>query len=525
MLKGLTVTAILLTVQARAEWIESKNRFIVKSDNVSSLVDKIKSAKNGEYIRIENWGDSQFLSIEMPMPLDSSSVVSELKAIEQIEWIAPVRYFEGDPRESLVNDPKIGDQYHHKIIQSENAWKVATGSEEILVAVTDDGFDLNHEDLIDSIAINENEIPGNGVDDDNNGFIDDVRGWDFAENDNNPMSDNSDGAHGTHVAGIVAAAWNNGVGVTGMGPMLKVLPIKFYGGGRWSNEIVLKSYQYAVLRGAKIVNTSYNIDGLATDPVYLAAVDAVYNSGGIVFNSAGNSNAHQSARTKVEKIILVASTQSGSSSSNSKHDLKSSFSNYGKGVDIAAPGNPIFSLGRGNKYMDMSGTSMASPVAAAAMAYLWSVYPEKSREEIFALLSMGVDDIDRLNPKYEHKLGTGRINLAKSVEEKIRPLQIIDMVYDAKKRELLIQYWGRLDHKTRSLPTIKISGQNLSSMALTPLNRPELGTNELRYSLNVPAGEYAVAVEASDWKDVFGREFDGDLDGIPGGNWSRNIKL
>lgn len=523
----LAIISLFLTTQARANWIESPNRFIVKTKSPESLINEIASNKSILNLSVQRWAqssrDHEFMSIEFPVMTSQKANEEALKKLDNIEWIAPVRYFEGDPRENIVNDPSFVDQHHHKIISSNEAWKISTGVEEVIIAVTDDGFDLNHEDLKDMIAVNTAEIPNNKIDDDNNGFIDDVNGWDFAEGDNSPMSDRSNGAHGTHVAGITSATWDNGIGVTGMGPMVKVLPIKFYGGGKWTNEIVLKSYQYAVLRGAKIVNTSYNVDGLATDPVYLSAIDEVYKSGGVVFNSAGNSNAHQSARTKVENMILVASTQSGSNAS--KHDLKSSFSNYGHGVDIAAPGNPIYSLGRGNKYMDMSGTSMASPVAAGAMAYLWSVFPEKSREEVFALLAMGSDDIDSINSKYTGKLGSGRVNLLNAVTEKARPLTIKTLEFDAKTRELIIHFNGVLSQSTRSVPSIMVQQKGKAPMNLRPLNKVFLGTNTLRYSAPQMTGEVSVLVDATTWIDALGRPLDGDRDGQAGGNWSFDLKI
>jgi len=520
------VGAFLFTLSAHANWIESPNRILIKSSNAENVISMLKNKSQTE-LKVERWGQPQsggeVFAVESASPFLLTSLSSEFKNDQSIEWIAPVRSFEGDPRESLVNDPQFAKQYHHEMINSDQAWSYREGESEVVVAVTDDGFDLTHEDLKSSLSINALEIPNNNIDDDQNGFVDDVQGWDFAEGDNNPMSDSKNGAHGTHVAGIIAGTWNNGIGITGMGPMVKVLPIKFYGSGRWTNEIVLKSYQYAALRGAKIVNTSYNIDGLAEDQIYLEAVDTVYRNGGLVFNSAGNGGAHQSARTKVEKIILVSSVQSGSKRSN--WDVKSSFSNYGYGVDIAAPGNPILSLGRGNKYMEMSGTSMASPVAAASMAYLWSVYPEKSRREVLAMLTMSSDNINGANSRYTDKLGAGRINLAKAVTEKYGTLKIQGIEYDAKTKVLSLRLWGVMREGLRGQGALIVTDQKGLQSSLTPINSYELGTNELRYSVALPAGQYELRAISSGWKDAFGRDLDGNRDGQVGDDWMDTLKI
>lgn len=521
------IAVLIISSSVKADWIENPNRYLIKTTNVENVLSLLKSKSHQTELKVERWGqpkaNSEIFAVESTTPFPLASLAIDLKNDSSIEWMASVRSFEGDPRESLVNDPQFSKQYHHQMIHSEEAWSYREGESEVLVAVTDDGFDLNHQDLKSSLSINTLEIPNNNIDDDNNGFIDDVQGWGFAENDSNPMSDSSNGAHGTHVAGIIAGTWNNGIGITGMGPQLKVLPIKFYGSGRWTNEIVLKSYQYAALRGAKIVNTSYNIDGLAEDQIYLEGVDTVYRNGGLIFNSAGNSGAHQSARTKVEKIILVSSVQSGSKTNN--WDVKSSFSNYGNGVDIAAPGNPILSLGRGNKYMEMSGTSMASPVAAASMAYLWSVYPEKSRREILGLLTMSSDNINAANSRYIDKLGAGRINLARAVQEKLNPLKIQSINHDTKTKILTLHLWGVMGDSFRGHGNLVVTNQKGQESALTPINSYELGTNELRYSVGLSAGEYEIRAVSSGWKDAFGRELDGNSDGQVGDDWIETLKI
>lgn len=320
-------------------------------------------------------------------------------------------YF-GNYLENETNDSEIGEQLFHKQIQTFKAWNTTQGSHEIIVAVTDNEFEIDHDDLKNQWWKNEKEIEGNGIDDDNNGYVDDIYGWDFIAGDNN--TDVEEGpTHGTHVAGIIAAQANNGIGVAGIAPNVKIMPLRWYGDeNRWTSAIVAETYHYAVDNGAKIINTSYNIDGLVDDQVYLHAVKYVNAADAIIFNSAGNSNKKNPKRQKIEDIVLVCSVNT---MPKRKLDKKSGFSNYGTGIDVCAPGDKIFSTVQrryqGNsRYGELSGTSMASPVAAAVAALIWSSNPNFDREEVIEKLKASADNIDQKNKKYKGLLGTGRVN-------------------------------------------------------------------------------------------------------------------
>lgn len=317
-----------------------------------------------------------------------------------------------------VNDEMLKDQFHHIQIQTEKAWSIEKGSPEIIVAVTDNEFEVDHDDLKNSWWKNPNEIPNNGIDDDGNGYIDDVIGWDTIGNDNNV--DVEDGpTHGTHVAGIIAAEINNKIGVAGIAPNVKVMPIRWYGDeAPWTTAVIVESYQYAVNNGAKIINTSYNIDGLVDDAAYLDVIQYVKDQGAIIFNSAGNDRKKDPERQKIEDIVLVCSVKSGKERT---MDKKSSFSNYGSGIDICAPGDPILSTvqrryeGK-SRYGELEGTSMASPVAASIAALIWSRNPNFTRQEVLNKLYNSVDNIDDKNRKYKGMLGAGRVNALKAVK-------------------------------------------------------------------------------------------------------------
>jgi subtilisin family serine protease len=223
-------------------------------------------------------------------------------------------------------------------IDAPEAWDIATGSSTVVIAVLDSGGAYDHADLSDNIWSNTDEIPDNGVDDDGNGYVDDLRGWDFVDNDNDP-SDSYD--HGTHVAGTIAAKGNNGIGVTGVCWTAKIMPLKFLdasGAGTVLGEIA--AIDYAIQNGANIINASYGGSGLSQIE-YDAIANA--NAAGIVFVAAAGNAAADIDTTPVypaghdlANIVSVASTN--------QDDALSSFSNYGHAsVDVAAPGENIYS--------------------------------------------------------------------------------------------------------------------------------------------------------------------------------------
>ena len=245
------------------------------------------------------------------------------------------------------------------------------GGTGVVVAVLDTGVDLDHPDLAANIYVNPGEIL-DGVDNDNNGFIDDISGWNFNGGNNNADDDNG---HGTHCAGSVAAVGNNGIGVVGVAPQASIMPIKVLsgsGGGSFSAIIAGIDYVYMMKqRGVNVVVTS-NSYGAGGNPgsAVQAAFDQAYQAGIIHLAAAGNSGSSSGTGENVgwpanyASVIAVASTTSS--------DARSSFSSTGANVEIAAPGSSILSTYPGGSYATLSGTSMACPHAAGAAAVLIS---------------------------------------------------------------------------------------------------------------------------------------------------------
>jgi len=217
-------------------------------------------------------------------------------------------------------------------IDAPEAWDIQKGDPNLVIGVIDTGVDYNHPDLVGNIWQNPGEIAGDGIDNDYNGYIDDIRGWDFADNDNNPMDVNG---HGTHVSGTIAGKGNNGVGVTGVAWNAKIMPLKFFsdsGPGYTSNAIL--AINYATAKGVKLTNNSWGSFG--NSQALSDAINTAGQQGALFVAAAGNSSlntdttAYYPASYDLSNIISVAST--------TRTDGLSSFSNYGATtVDLGAP--------------------------------------------------------------------------------------------------------------------------------------------------------------------------------------------
>ncbi|REJ47775.1 MAG: subtilase [Microcystis flos-aquae DF17] len=309
------------------------------------------------------------------------------------------------PKATFPNDPSFNQLWGlHNTGQSggtpdadidaPEAWDIQTGNPNLVIGVLDTGVDYNHQDLVGNIWTNPGEIANDGIDNDGNGYIDDIRGWDFAYNDNNPSD--VDG-HGTHVSGTIAGKGNNGVGVTGVAWNAKIMPLKFLddtGSGTLSNAIL--AINYATAKGVKLTNNSWG-GGPYTQALY-DAINAAGQAGALFIAAAGNNSANADinpmypAAYNLDNIVSVAST--------TRTDSLSWFSNYGlNSVDLGAPGSDIYSLAPGGGYATLSGTSMASPHVAGAAALLWSQNPTWTAQQVKNALMNTGDSIAALAGK------------------------------------------------------------------------------------------------------------------------------
>lgn len=343
-----------------------------------------------------------------------------------------IQLFESDPRvEYIVPNYRIyldstypNDPYFHQLwamynrgevrgqadadIDATDAWDIETGGE-IIVGVCDSGVDYTHEDLAANIFINPNEIPDNGIDDDNNGLIDDVRGWDFGDDDNDPMDAHG---HGTHVSGTIAAVGNNGIGVTGVNWNAKILPLKIVDSqGEGFTAPAAKAIEYAILMGARVTNHSWG-SGNPFQPLN-DAILAAQEAGVLTVASAGNSgvqlnerNQHFPAGLPYDGIVSVANT--------TRDDHLASSSNWSRvNVDLGAPGSGVLSTTPNNNYESYTGTSMSAPHVTGAIALIWSHAPYLTLMEMKNLLLASVDSLPDL---IETTVSGGRLNLRRALE-------------------------------------------------------------------------------------------------------------
>ena len=293
-------------------------------------------------------------------------------------------------------------------IDAPEAWdKIVGGS--VVVGVIDTGVDFTHPDLAANIWTNPNEIPGNGLDDDNNGYIDDTRGWDFANGDNNPMDGHG---HGTHVAGTIAASGDNGLGVVGVAWDAQIMPLKFLsdsGGGFVSDAI--DAVFYAAAMGAHITNNSWGGGGFSQ--ALFDAIAASHQAGVLFVAAAGNDGfnndfiPHYPSSYDIPNVVAVAATDHS--------DQLASFSNFGVGsVDLAAPGVSIFSTWPGAGYTHLQGTSMATPHVAGAAALILAQTPGLDPATLKQRLLAAVDDITWLNGVVA---SGGRLNIDNALQQ------------------------------------------------------------------------------------------------------------
>ena len=292
-------------------------------------------------------------------------------------------------------------------IDAPQAWDFSTGSKEVIVAVIDTGVDYTHEDLAGNMWTNPGEIPVNGMDDDNNGFVDDYYGWDFAYDDNDPMDVYS---HGTHVSGTLGGVGNNSKGVAGVSWNTHIMAVKFLDdeGYGWTSDAI-DAINYATMMGADIMCNGWGGGGYSS--ALEAAIQAADNAGILFVAAAGNEATntdeypHYPSSYDVPNVMSIAATD--------QNDNLANFSNYGTlTVDIGAPGVDILSSVPGNGYASYSGTSMAAPHVSGAAALLKAFNPSLTHLEIKEILMKSVDPLPSL---YGKTVTGGRLNIHKAI--------------------------------------------------------------------------------------------------------------
>ncbi|MBA4853502.1 S8 family serine peptidase [Emticicia sp. BO119] len=288
---------------------------------------------------------------------------------------------------STPNDPDTETQWHLNKIKAFEAWDANPGTATIVVAVVDNAIQTNHPDLQANM----------------------LAGKDLGDNDNNPNPPNTSFSHGTHVAGIVSAVSNNNLGIaSASNNRVKVLPVKATPDGADPRGIYYgyEGIVWAADNGANIISLSWG--GIGFSQVEQEVIDYAHDKGIIIVAAAGNEETSiESYPAAYRHVISVASLDND--------DKLSSFSNFGTWVDIAAPGRGILSTIPFNSYATFNGTSMATPLVASALGYVWSCFPALTPTQLESVLFHTADNLDTVNPAFKGLLGAGRVNLLKAI--------------------------------------------------------------------------------------------------------------
>lgn len=367
---------------------------------------------------VEVLRDGEWQRIKMPRGMSVEEALRRYQNDPSVAAVQPNFYYR---LSATPNDPQYSSSglYGLQNISAPSAWDLSTGSSDVVVAVIDTGIRLTHEDLAANLWTNAGEIPGNGIDDDGNGFIDDVYGWDFRFDDNDPSDQHG---HGTHVAGTIGAVGNNALGVVGVNWNVKMMAIKIYSasGTDTTSAMLINAYNYVRMmkeRGVNIRVTNNSYGGCAEacfyDQATKEAIDALGEEGILNVFAAGNGNTNTDVTPfypgsyDLPSILNVANSN--------LTDQRNGTSNYGAlTVDLAAPGTAILSTtnGSNSSYGGSSGTSMASPHVAGAAALLAAYRPDLSVSSLKATLMNNVDVLAAWNGIV--KTG-GRLNVASAL--------------------------------------------------------------------------------------------------------------
>ncbi len=351
-----------------------------RSENYAELVN-LTTEKGGTIVnKVSLGGKPEAVVVDLPLD-EVSPFADEVQQANLARYVEPNMKLHVD---FVPNDPEWTKQWGPKKIEADYAWNTTTGNSSILVAVIDTGVDYNHPDLNDNYNSS---------------------GYDWVNNDSDPMDDNS---HGTHCAGIIAAEINNSIGVAGLAQVRFMAEKAFNQSGGGLEDDVANAIIHAVDQGADILSNSWG--DYEESQLIRNAIDYAYANGLLIIAAAGNEDTSSKLYPAAyDEVIAVTATDSS--------DTKASFSNYGNWVELAAPGVNIYStipVSRGS-YGNKSGTSMACPYVTGVAALIWSKFPNVTRDWVRAQLRYTSDDLGASG--FDQYYGYGRVNARRAVEE------------------------------------------------------------------------------------------------------------
>ena len=348
--------------------------------------------------------------IQVDPDLDIDSLIRVFERYPNVQYVEPVYqeqlfYTPDDPELGNGNQPNVDR------IGILEAWDITQGSGDLVIGIVDTGLDFNHDDIRNKIHINPNEIPGNGIDDDLNGYMDDYRGYDFADNDTSAQCDFS--FHGNGVGGIAGAETDNAIGIAGVGFHTTISPLKIFTSATNTSNNAYEAILYAAENDYDVVNLSWGSEGTFSQANQDIINYAVLEKDLIIIAAAGNTPGDlKFYPASYDHILSVAAT-------NSSDDQKASFSTYNYSVDLTAPGENILTSFDGNGYGRDNGTSYSAPTVAGIAALAKDIYPHLNALQLMELIRVTADDNYQVgnNSNFEGKLGKGRVNAFRALTE------------------------------------------------------------------------------------------------------------
>lgn len=366
-------------------------------------------------------------------PQRPQAVAKALAEDPNVEFAEPeyiYRPAETVPPLATPNDPLFSNMTHLQRMQLPAAWDVVKGEQgNVIIGIVDGGTDWRHPDLQANVWTNPDETPNNGVDDDNNGFVDDVHGWNFANESNDPTglsTQPSNSNHGTFVAGNAAAVTNNGLGLAGTSWNATFMPIA--AACPQQDDAICFGFPgiiYAASNGATIINASWG--GPESSDQGERAIAFAVDMGALVIAAAGNDGLNTDLTpffpASFDKVLSVGST-------GKNNDGKAGFSNFGVSADIFAPGSGVESTSPGGSFGTGSGTSFSSPLVAGIAALVKTQNPNFSVDQLREQVRVTGDNIDAANPNFAGRLGRGRVNALRAVTVTDLPaIRITDVTF------------------------------------------------------------------------------------------------
>lgn len=526
--KGNTCKSGLLVIRVKAEYRSSCTLNNIDEPRLKDALTRISaSGISKKYPRSSVPSESvnkfrqKLVDLSLIYQIQFSPVIKIEEAIQRIKSSGVVEYAEPlyiHQLDFTPNDPSASAQYQLAKISAYTAWDVWTGDTNVVIGIVDSGTDWDHPDLQANIKYNYADTI-DGLDNDSDGFIDNFRGWDVSENDNDPMVVSE--PHGSHVSGCADAVTNNSIGVAAPAYNCKFLPVKSsLDASTGSIDNGYDGIVYAADHGVSVINCSWGGGGFSQFEQDIINY-ATYNKNVLVVAAAGNNGQdiiHYPS--SYENVISVAAT--------TETDSKAGFSNYNSSVDVCAPGQNILSTLFDNTYASWDGTSMASPIAAGCAAMIKSRFPSLNALQVGEQLRVTCDNIYGVsgNGAYLGKLGNGRVNLFKAVTDSLSPGVIDkknditdgnDNVFIAGDTLTIVSHFENLLRATSNLtcsltstnPYVQILQGNFIAGVLNTLDTISNFSTSYRVVLlpSAPVNtevEFRVTLTDGTWNDIFG---------------------